>query len=111
RELDRVQDLRVAGAPAEVAGERLANLVARRRGVLREQRLRGEQDARRAVPALRGAELRERLLQRVEPPSGCHALHRLDGAALEIGGKRETREDRGAVDDHRAGTALAELAA
>src|SRR2546421_9677912 len=66
RQLDGIEDLRVARAAAEVAGERLADPLARRRGIVGEQRLRGEEDAGRAVAALRGAELGERLLQRVQ---------------------------------------------
>ena len=76
-----------------------------------EQRLRGEEDAGRAVAALRGAELGERLLQRVQPGAVGHALDRRDLALLEVGRQRDARQHRRAVDEHGAGTALPELAA
>src|SRR6267378_6575461 len=66
-QLDGIEHLRVTRAAAEVAGERLADPLARRRGIVGEQRLRGEEDSRRAIAALRRAQLGERLLQRVQP--------------------------------------------
>ena len=64
---DRFDDLQVAGAAAQVARQRLADPLARRMRLAIEQRLRGDQDARRAVAALRGAEVGEALLQRMQP--------------------------------------------
>src|SRR5207237_9158533 len=64
-ETDGVEDLRVARAAAEVAGERLANLVLRRVGVLLEQCGGGDDETRRAEAALHGAGVDERLLHRV----------------------------------------------
>src|SRR5262245_42043984 len=55
RFLDRLEDLEVAGAAAEVSRDRLLDLNARRIRVPIEERLRREQDPRRAVAALRGA--------------------------------------------------------
>ena len=60
-------DLQVPGAAAQVAGQRLADPLARRIGLAIEQRPRRDQDAGRAVAALRPAEVGEGLLQRVEP--------------------------------------------
>src|SRR4051812_21887269 len=60
--LDGLEDLDVARAAAEDARERVADLVARRIGALVEEGPRGEQHRWRAVAALRGAEVRERLL-------------------------------------------------
>ena len=57
--LDGVDDGEVAGAAAEVAGQRLGDGVAVRLGFLAQQRLRLHHDARRAVAALRGAGGRE----------------------------------------------------
>src|SRR5712692_10430887 len=65
-QVDRVQDLGVSRAPAQVAGKRLADVVPRRAAIDLEQRLRRKEDPRRAVAALRRAELHERLLQRME---------------------------------------------
>src|SRR6266850_137027 len=110
-QLDRIEDLRVTGAAAEVAGERFADPLARRRGIVGEQRLRGEEDSRRAVAALGGAQLGERLLQRVQPGAVGHALDGRDLALLEVGRQRDARQHRRAVDEHGAGAALPELAA
>src|SRR5262249_44173923 len=70
-----------------------------------------DENTRRAIAALRGAELREGLLQRMEPTAFGHALDGRDLGALELGGQRETRQDRRAVDEHRARPAFTELAA
>src|SRR5512145_127643 len=91
-QLDGVEDLRVARAAAEVAGERLPHLVARGRRALVQQRLRGEEDARRAVAALGRAELGERLLEGVELATVRHALDRLDVATLALDWQREARQ-------------------
>src|SRR3989441_424748 len=109
RQLDRLVDLDVAGAAAEVAGQRLLDLVARRRGVPREQRLGGEQERRRAVAALRRAQLGERFLQRVQASTRGHALDRFDAAARTGQAERETGEHRLVVQQHGAGAALAQL--
>ena len=55
RQLDRVDDLDVAGAATEVAGEGARDRLAGRGGVPAEERLGLHHDARRAEPALRGA--------------------------------------------------------
>ena len=85
--------------------------VAHRGGVLRQQGLRGHQDARRAVAALGGAEIGERGLQRVELVALLQALDGLDRPPLHLGGERQAGEHRLAVDQHGAGAAFAELAA
>ena len=54
-ELDRVDDLHVARAPAEVPEQGVRDLLARRLGVLRQQRLGLHHDPRRAEAALRRA--------------------------------------------------------
>src|SRR5262245_66029999 len=63
RSLDGLEDLQVPRAAAEVPGERLRDLRAGRRRLLGEERLRGEEEPGRAVPALGGAELGEGLPQ------------------------------------------------
>src|SRR5205814_8218376 len=103
--------LRVAGAPAQVAGERLADVLARRRRPLRQQRLRRQEHARRAIAALRGAELGKGLLEGMEAATVSHPLDRRDPATFEVGGKREARQHGEAVDEDGARSALAELAA
>src|SRR5207302_2364247 len=110
-ELDGVEDLRVAGAAAEVAGQRLSDLLSRRPGIIGEERSRGQQEARGAVAALGRAELGEGLLERVEPAGAGQALDRRDRATLELDRQRQAGEHRPAVDKDRARAALAELTA
>src|SRR5262245_52259125 len=64
--LDCFKDLLITGAAAEVARDGLFDSFPRRRRLFFEQRLRGHQDAGRAVAALRGAEVGERGLQRMQ---------------------------------------------
>ena len=106
RQQHRVDDLDVAGAPAEVAGERRGHLLARRRGVLPQQGLGLHQDPGGAVAALRRAGCHEALrphlaLLRVE------ALLGDDLAALEAGGRLRAGDDGLAVHQHGAGAARA----
>ncbi len=109
--LDGLEDLQVSRAAAEVAGERLANPLARRRGVAVEQRLGRDENPRRAVAALRAAEVGERLLQRMQPAIRGEPFDRRHASAGVVDREGQTREDGFAVDEHRAGAALAELAA
>src|ERR1017187_8366578 len=64
--LDRVDDLLVARAAAEVAVDRLADLVPRRPRILEQERMRHEDHPGRAEAALDRAALHERPLQRVQ---------------------------------------------
>src|SRR5688572_21345222 len=64
--LDRLEDLLVARAAAQVAGNRLFYPFPRGVRLMKEQGLCGHQDARRAVAALRRAEVGERGLQGVQ---------------------------------------------
>ncbi len=108
---DRVDDRGVAGAAAEVAADRLDHLLARGVGVAVEQRLGGEQHAGRAVAALGGEVLHERLLQRVQAGAFGKAGDSGDLGALHRLGQRNAGELRPAVDQHGAGAAGALAAA
>src|SRR5579864_256547 len=107
---DRVEDLGVPGAAAEVSGEGLTDLVARRFRVAFEQRLRGQQDARRAVAALCRAQLGEGLLEGVQLGPVGHALDRGHGAPFQLHRQEQAAELGLAVDQDGAGSALAQLA-
>src|SRR5215208_2698749 len=63
---DRLDDVRVAGAAADLARDRLADRGVRRVRVLVEQRARGEHHARRAEAALEPVLFHEPLLHGVE---------------------------------------------
>jgi hypothetical protein len=75
----------------------------------------GHEHARRADPALRAARLEECLLQWVENRSlgrlRSEALDRGDPCAVDLADGHEARIDRSAVDQDRAGAALALAAA
>src|SRR5881394_1026600 len=69
-QLNRFNHLGVAGAPAQVAGETVADLLHRRLGILVEQRLGRHDDARAAEAALQGTKVFEDLLNRVQAIDG-----------------------------------------
>src|SRR5262245_27644945 len=77
----RMDDRLVTGAAADVAGDRLDHVGARRRRIAIEQRLRGHQHARRAEAALRGEIVHERGLQWVQACPRLQAVGGLDRAA------------------------------
>src|SRR5437868_3286752 len=64
--LDRLEDLHIAGAAAEVSLEGVGDLLARRAGVLVQEGARRHDEAGRAVSALDRAALGEGALQRVQ---------------------------------------------
>src|SRR5512133_2159977 len=109
-EADGVEDLRVAGASAEVAGERLAQLVLARRRVALQQVGRRDDQAGSAKAALDGPGLGERLLHRVELPVLREPLDGHDVVVVGLRGKDEARADELPVEQHRARAALALLA-
>src|SRR5262252_7685761 len=83
---DRPHDAIVHAAAAEMAVERRGDLAAGRARIVREQRGRGNQYARKAIAALAGLLVEERLLQRRERASGREPLdgrHGLSGEAFD----------------------------
>src|SRR6266851_1497073 len=110
-QLDRFIDLDIAGAAAEVTGERVLDLVARRLRIGFEERFGGEEESGRAVPALRGAQVGERLLQRMELATLRHSFDRAHGVTGAREAQHQARQHRCSIQQHRAGAALAQLAA
>src|SRR5205807_8527486 len=76
-----------------------------------QKRLGCHQHPRRAVAALRGAFLSERDLKGMERVRTGEAFDRRHFGVANERGKGQAREDRDAVNEDRAGTALAQLAA
>ena len=76
-----------------------------------EQRLGGDQDAGRAVAALRAAEVGKAVLQRVQTAVAGQPFNGRDLAPLALGRQQQAREHRLAIDQHGACAALAQLAA
>src|SRR5437764_12578235 len=72
--LDRLHDIDVPGATADVSLDRLPDLVLARARIPVEQVLGGHQDSRRAVAALQGMFVAEGLLEGVELPILSQAL-------------------------------------
>src|SRR5882724_3175463 len=107
---DRLVDLLIPRAAAQVSRDRLLDPLAARIRIFLEQGLRRHEDPGRAIAALRAAQIGERGLQRVELRAGGEPLHGLDRTAFAIEREREAGKHRHAVDHHRAGAALAELA-
>src|SRR5512143_763912 len=102
-ELYRLDDLRVAGAAAQVARERVANVGVARGGVALEQRVSAHHHARSAEPALHATALDEGLLQLRELASRAdQPLHREDLEALDLERRGQTRAHRAPCHHHRA---------
>src|SRR6185369_1664867 len=111
RRRHRVDDGVIAGAAAVVAGEVLADLLPRRRGVLSEKLRSGEQHAGRAVAALGGVAGDEGLLQLADLACVGHALDGLHLGAVQRRRQHQAAAHNRPVDAHRAGPAEAVLAA
>src|SRR2546423_14772199 len=109
--LDRFDDLRVAGAAADVTGDGEADLLFARPRIRVEQRLRHHDHARRAEAALRAAVADEALLQRVQLAVLAEAFDRLQRRAMRLHREDEARAHRLAVQDDGAGAAVADVAA
>src|SRR5690606_24344550 len=104
-------DVGVAGAPAQVALQALADLGLARVGVVAEQVDGGHQHARSAVAALQGVPAVERPLQRVPPPVAGQALDGADLAAVGLGGQDRAALHGQPVHEDGARTAAAGVAA
>src|SRR5581483_1374155 len=111
RERDGIHDLRIAGAAADVPRNRRANFLARRRGIVLEQNLGGQNHCRRAVTALRRARFGKGNLQRVRFAVLGDALDRRQRVPLRLNRQRQTGKHRDTVHQHRTGGTFAELTA
>ena len=104
-------DVLVAGAPAQLAGDRLPDLVGRRVRVVVEQPAGGQHHARRAEPALQAVALGEALLHRVQLGPVGQTLHGAHPAAVGHRRQHRARLDRRLVQPHHAGPAVGGVAA
>ena len=110
-QFDRVENLLVAGAAADVAAEALLDLLAVRERIGAQRRGGGHHHAGDAVAALAGARLVERLLQHGELARLAQAFDGLDRRALGLRDRDQAGFQQHAVDEHRAGAAFAGAAA
>src|SRR4030095_1416939 len=104
--LDGFDDIHVAGAPAEVAGDGPPDLILARRRVLLEKRVAGHQHAGGAVAALQAMLGHEALLQRVELAVLLQPFHRHDLAPVGLDGEHGARLHRTAIEQDGAGPAV-----
>src|ERR1700686_2415374 len=112
RRLENRADNPVMGpAAAQIAGKSQPDLGLARLLDAVEQRFGQHDDAGDAVAALRRLLRHESGLQRVRPLDGTEAFERGDIRLPEYADRRDTGVQRGAVDEHRAGAALAKAAA
>ncbi len=111
RRLNGADDLVVAGAAAEIAGELETDLVLAGIGVLVEQGLSRHQKARRANAALERGPFEEALLERVQVPWLGEAFDRLDPCSLGFNRQDNAAIDRDAAEHDRTGAAVAVVAA
>src|SRR5215471_13488099 len=113
RDLDRVDDLGIGGAAAEIAREIVPDLLLVRVGMGVEQLRRHQHEARRAVSALEGAGLDEGFLHGIEIVR-ARVRERLDRrylGAVDERGQVEAAGDGRAVHQHGAAPAQALAAA
>src|SRR4029077_5381688 len=103
RRPDRLDDLHVPGAAAEIAAERLADILLARPRTPAQQRLGGPDHPGGAEAALGTELLVEGALQRAQLPVGRLAFYGLDRAAFAARGEREAGEARGPADEDRGG--------
>src|SRR5215471_20800750 len=104
--LDRLDDIHVARAPAEVARDPPADLVLAGLRVLLEEGVAGHEHARRAVAALEPVLGHKALLERMELAVLLEPLHRHDLPAVGLDGQHGARLDGYSVEKHRAGAAV-----
>src|SRR3990172_1426291 len=107
---DRLDDLVVAGAAAEIAHEPLLDLVLGGLWVLVEEGLGGDDLAGSADAALEAAVLDEGLLDRVEVILAADALDCREVGAVGLDGQRDAGGDDAAVHEDGAGAADADAA-
>src|SRR6516225_8503711 len=100
--LHRLDDFRVGGAAAQIAGEIIADAIIVGIGIFVEQLLDHQYEAGGAETALEGAVLDEGLLDRIEIAVPVEGFDGLDPGAVGEGGEIEAARHRAAVDDDGA---------
>jgi hypothetical protein len=107
----RAEDVPVAGTAAQHARQLCGQFVPGHVGSVAEQVVGTQQEAGRAKAALQRVVPAERLLQRVQLPRPAQAFHGQHVGPVELAGEQQARPGRLAVNQHRAHSADAVLAA
>src|SRR5260370_29219429 len=89
---DSFENLKIPCAPAQVPGDRFANLIASGVGILIQQCLRGHQNCRCAIAALGCAEIGESILQWMKVAVFSEAFHSKYFPPTAFEGDDEARE-------------------
>src|SRR2546425_3203282 len=110
-QLDRFVDLDVAGAAAEVAGQRVLDLVTGGVRVGGQQGFGRQQKRGGTVAALCGAEIGEGLLQRMQLSVLCHPLDGAHRVSVTRDAEDQARENGCSIQQHGTCAALAQFAA
>src|SRR4029079_5418604 len=110
RMCDRIHDVRVAGAPAQVAAQAFRDLPSSRRRLVSEEMHRRHHHAGRAEATLETVAFPEALLNRVQSSVCGEALDGRQVRSLGLHGEHRARLHRLAVDEHGARAADARLA-
>ena len=107
----RADDLVVARAAAQIAGQRVADLFFVRIGIAVEQRLGRHEKTRRADAALQRSVLDELALQRMQLAAGRKTFDRRHLTAFGFRAEHEARTHQAAIDGNAARAAIAGAAA
>jgi len=98
-------DSRVTAATTKDAGQRLVHGVIIRRGIPRQEGSYGQDHGRGAVAALRGTNVDECLLHRMQPATDSETLDSRDAASCDSGYRLAASPNGLVVNEDRAGTA------
>src|SRR5437870_12176597 len=104
--LNRLDDIHVASAAAQVAGYPTADLVLRWTWIRLEERVGHHQHARRAEPTLESVFLPETFLECVELAALLQAFYRLNAGPVGLNGQHRTGLHCHSVEDDRTRTAV-----
>src|SRR5436309_3080989 len=111
RGFDGFENLKVARAAAQVAGDGLADLISRGVRILIQQSFRCHQNCRRAIAALRGSQIGKGILQRMKTSVFPEAFHGQDLLSAALERQYETGKNGLAVQKNGASAAFTEFTA
>ena len=111
RQLDCVEDLLIAGAAADIAAKPLLDFLPISERIDAKRCGRRHHHARDTVAALAGSGLVKGLLQHAQFTGLGQRFDRLDGRAMCLRDRQQTRLHQHAIHEHRAGAAFTGAAA